>query len=1177
MHTKHTLKYFLTLVFGLVSLINSIAYSQPDGSLDATFNPGTGTDLLIRKIAVQADGKIIICGDFNTYNGTSRNRIARLNTNGSLDDTFNPGTGADLAIRNIAVQDNGKIIICGDFTSYNGTTINRIARLNVNGSLDDSFNPGTGASNNVNTIALQEADGKIVIGGNFTTFNGTGRNRIARLNANGSLDVSFNPGTGASNNVNTIALQEADGKIVIGGNFTTFNGTGRNRIARLNANGSLDDSFNPGTGANASVETIAMQADGNIIIGGNFTTFNSTSINRIARLNTNGILDDSFNPGTGAGSTVNSISLQSDGKIVIVGMNTFNGILVSRIARLNTNGSLDDTFNPGIGTDFNVRGANNIVRTTALQADGNIIIGGDFTSYSDSIITRIARLFGSYNCTTPATPTISGTTTFCTGGSTLLTSSAETGNLWSTGATSRSINVTTAGNYTLRVIVGTCTSATSSVVPVSGTGTLLPATPIISGTATYNAGGSTTLTSSSATGNLWSNGATTQSITVNTMGSFNVRLVSGGCTSAVSNTIVVDLNVSSYNVTTFAGSGSVGNVNGTGTEASFNNPNDVAVDGAGNVYVADRDNSNIRKISPAGVVTTLAGTGTSGNANGIGTSASFNLPTGVVLDVAGNIIVADRNNNRLRKISPAGVVTYLAGTGTSGLINGLVTSARFQIPVRVAFDGVGNIYVADWGTHVIRKVSPAGVVSTFAGSGTLGFANGVGTEASFNGPSGVAVDGVGNVYVGDRENHCIRKISPDGEVTTFAGSGTRGFADGAATSAQFNNPTGVAFDGAGNLYVTDESNSRIRKISPAGVVTTIAGSGSRGSTDGIGTLARFSFPTGVCVDVAGNLYVADQIGLRIRKLSPVSCSTPTTPTVTGTASFCSGSSTVLTSSAATGNLWSTGETTQSITVTSAGNFTVRVTDGTCTSGVSATTGVTANSLPTTPTINSTGGTQICLGETTTLSAGVADGYLWSNGATMPSITVGSGTYSVRTINASGCTSAVSAGITVNSIVCQNVFTGTGTFGTNGNWSTNAAPLSSENAVIDGIATLTGNVTVNNLTVNANRSIEIPSGLTLTINGNLSNSGTISGDGTLLLAGTLAQTFGGGTINNLTVSNTVGVQMNNTTTISGTLTLSNNVNLNLDNRRLVIASGPSGTARLAQVPASASITNTNNFT
>uniref|UniRef100_UPI003743F19A hypothetical protein n=1 Tax=Psychroflexus aurantiacus TaxID=2709310 RepID=UPI003743F19A len=228
-----------------------------------------------------------------------------------------------------------------------------------------------------------------------------------------------------------------------------------------------------------------------------------------------------------------------------------------------------------------------------------------------------------------------------------------------------------------------------------------------------------------------------------------------------------------------------GFADGTGRSAQFSKPYGVAVDASGTVYVADYNNHRIRKTTPAGVVSTLAGS-TQGFADGTGSSAQFSKPYGVAVDASGNVYVADFNNHRIRKTTPAGVVSTLAGS-TSGFADGTGSSAQFSKPYGVAVDASGNVYVADFNNHRIRKTTPAGVVSTLAGS-TQGFADGTGSSAQFNYPIGVAVDASGTVYVADANNHRIRKITPAGAVSTLAGS-TYGFADGTGISAQFANPT----------------------------------------------------------------------------------------------------------------------------------------------------------------------------------------------------------------------------------------------------------------------------------------------------------------------------------------------------------------------------------------------------
>ena len=324
---------------------------------------------------------------------------------------------------------------------------------------------------------------------------------------------------------------------------------------------------------------------------------------------------------------------------------------------------------------------------------------------------------------------------------------------------------------------------------------------------------------------------------------------------------------SPYTFTTLAGAASLGSTDGPGDQARFNAPRGLAIDAAGNLYVADSENHTVRKISPTGAVSTLAGKAgykidplDPNQGNGTGASARFTEPAGVIVDSSGNVYVAGGSDNALRKVTPAGVVTTVAGGGSASLLN---------VPEGVAIDSTGTLYVADTFNQTIRKISPAGTVSVFAG-GSFGSGDGTGNAAQFYNPRGIALDSVGNLYIADSNNNTIRKVSPGGIVTTLAGmAGVQGSSDGLGNAAAFNLPMGVTVDLAGNVYVTDSANSTIRKIAPSGAVTTIAGhAGQQGHVDGGPALSLFYQPQGIVVDSIGNLYVADTLDNTIRKITP---------------------------------------------------------------------------------------------------------------------------------------------------------------------------------------------------------------------------------------------------------------------------------------------------------------------
>lgn len=483
-------------------------------------------------------------------------------------------------------------------------------------------------------------------------------------------------------------------------------------------------------------------------------------------------------------------------------------------------------------------------------------------------------------------------------------------------------------------------------------------------------------------------------------------------------------NLKAQLVLTIAGNtDQAGDVDGSATEASFNNPHGIAVDAQGNIYIADRLNHKIRKLSFDGIVSTFAGSGLIGSNDGVGPNASFHEPWGICVGIDGNIYVADTRNDKIRKITPQGIVTTFAGSGNYGTTDGFGTAATFGNPTGIEMDANGNLFIADHLTHIIRKIDPSGNVTTFAGMPYVaGALDGTGSNALFYRPYGLSIDNQENIIVADEWNHRIRKITPQGQVSTIAGNGVVGHNDGSGSVASFNYPWDVTVDSAGNIYVADGFNQVIRKMVPSVsvpvsyTVSTYAGNiGTPGGQDGFGPAASFDGIAGLAYhSLGGEIYVADAYNHILRKVinleqqtvallitnsnSNSLCqyemlSVKAVPEVFDAYSFYVDNELVQTSNSPV--------FTTSILTAGIHQVEVVVTDATGTYN-SEPVEVEVFPLPE-PVVTVIGSTSFFAGDSVILFSENALEYFWSNGETTQAITVFEpGTYSVEVIDENGC-------------------------------------------------------------------------------------------------------------------------------------------------------------------------------
>jgi len=371
---------------------NSLIRLNSDGTKDSTFDIGTGFDNYVNSIAIQSDGKILVGGDFTTFTGSSQNYLIRLNSDGSKDTSFNIGTGFDVGVYSIAVQSNGKILVGGSFTTFTGSSQNGLIRLNSDGSKDETFDIANGFDASVVESIEIQSDGKILVGGSFTTFTGSTQNKLIRLNSDGSKDTTFDVGVGfTGGDVISISIN-SEGSIFVGGGFSGYQGIPSIKLMKINNDFvTVNENFNIGTGFDSTVRTTSIQSDGNILVGGSFTTFTGSTQNYLIRLNSDGTKDSTFDIGSGFDSLVWVTKIDNNGKILVGGFfSTYQDLTQNYLIRLNSDGSKDETFD--IGTGFGHSFFPPAIFSINIQSDGKILVGGRYDSFSGSSQDGLIRL-----------------------------------------------------------------------------------------------------------------------------------------------------------------------------------------------------------------------------------------------------------------------------------------------------------------------------------------------------------------------------------------------------------------------------------------------------------------------------------------------------------------------------------------------------------------------------------------------------------------------------------------------------------------------------------------------------------------------------------------------------------------------------------------------------------------
>ena len=1193
-----------------------------NGLIYSGVNIGTGLNGTAKVIVRQNDGKYIVGGTFTNYNGSAALNIVRINSDGSIDNTFSTGTGFDAEVRAIKIQPNGKIIIGGAFTLYNGTSVNRIVQLNENGSIDNSFNIGTGFNNNINAIIIQP-DGKTIIAGEFTTYKGITSNRIVRLDQSGNIDATFTIGSGFNNFIYALEMQN-DGKIIVGGNFTSFNGTSINRIARLNSSGTIDALFTVSSGANNTVSAISIQSDAKIIIGGSFTTYNGTSINRIVRLNSTGTIDNSYSVGTGFNNNILWLSRLPNDDVFVAGQfTTYKGLTANRIIRLDSDGNKDSQFG---GT-----GADNTVNSIVLTSDWKAVMVGAFTTYNGTTQNRITSAqnticYDSQTLSSSITVNVNPNTTtniqvnpssaqICNGSSVNLTASGADSYTWSHSLGAGVVKNVTPSTTTIYSVTGTNNDGCFSTKTVTVTVIPIPETLINSFSPIICDGTNVTLFASGADSYEWSNGlgsGNEKSVNPTTNTTYTVTGTNSGmCSSSTQITITnhkttVSLSSNALNVcgnqtvtftatATNAGSAStykfkkngivVQNTTSNTYTTSTLTSNDTVdceliavpdnmgvIDASLNIgtgfngtiyqivrqsdgkYIVAGDFTSYKGVSINRIVR-ISADGSVDNSFAVGTGFNGAIRTMIIQSnnktiIGGNFTTYNGTTvNRIVRLNTDGSIdnSFVTGTG----FNDIVYSMAFQTNGKIIIAGQFTTYNGTSRNRIIRLNTDGSIESSFS-IGT-GFGNNYVSKIAVQPDGKILAVGAFTSYKGVTVNRIIRLNSDGSQDATFAiGTGfnnvaytialqsdgkyivggsfttyngitrnriirinsngtddaTYGIGTGfdnnvleiliqpdnkSIITGQYTTYSGVSrnrivrlfengtIDNNFNIGTGYNGNTRYALLQPDGNIV-IVGEFTTYKGSGINRMTRLknslcyeggiysnqltsivkSYPTLTITATPGNVCIAQEVSINASSnipigswawssgqttaqfvVTPVSTQTytitatssqgctstgqtevtvnlstlPNAQITTEKNSICLGNSLTLVASGGDSYEWSNGlgnndsivvspiiSTTYTVTVTSASG---------CTSTASKT--ITINSNPT-PGISGT--TSICVGQNTTLTGTGGDSYLWSNGATSPSINVSPGsstTYSVTVTSILGCTSTTSQIVTVNSL------------------------------------------------------------------------------------------------------------------------------------------------------------------